>query len=213
MAVLGTLQRNLLRLPVTPVFNSCPFQAGPSLSIHTTSQMQKALKNLSVQAVNKKKKKLVKALEKLERKGERILKPIEENEVSVTLKKEVRAGIRDREKTVYTSEQLEARVLLIKEWSRYKIKQHLTEMRACSKMMKAQEKALEKLKEESEELYLQAIQCDESLLPYEFKGPVHTPPRPDYVASEGNFLDKTNYFEEDPGLLADSDIIKKKRKR
>jgi large subunit ribosomal protein L40 len=65
---------------------------------------------------------------------------------------------RTREKVVYSSEELEAQILLMKDWTRYRMKFHNMEMKACFKMKAAEQKALDKLREESEELYQQAIQ-------------------------------------------------------
>lgn len=59
---------------------------------------------------------------------------------------------------MYTSEELESHVLLMKEWARYRIRQHHAEMIILQRMEAAQQKALIKLREESEELYEQAIQ-------------------------------------------------------
>ncbi|XP_045207565.2 39S ribosomal protein L40, mitochondrial-like [Mercenaria mercenaria] len=212
MATLATLRGYLLRLQVSEISSRCGLHTVSPLYFHTTSQAQKVKTSLSPQLIQRKKKKLDRALVKHERRSERILKPIDENEVSVPLKRDVRAGTRQREKMVYTSEELESQVLLEKDWSRYKMKQHQAEQSACARMRAAQEKALEKLKEESEELYQAAIRCDESLFPYTFKGPVNTPPKLGYYAADGNYIDKTNYFEDDSGLFDDIDIIEKRKR-
>lgn len=46
--------------------------------------------------------------------------------------------------------------------------------------MRSQEKALDELRAESEELYQAAIQPDELLLPITIKGPAYTPPIKNY---------------------------------
>lgn len=48
--------------------------------------------------------------------------------------------------------------------------------------MKAQEKALNELRLESEELYQAAIQLDNDLIPFKAEGPVVTPPIDKYVS-------------------------------
>ena len=58
----------------------------------------------------------------------------------------------------YTSEELESQVLLMKDWCRTKMADHWTELGALKRVQQAQEHALNMLREESEELYQQAIQ-------------------------------------------------------
>ena len=52
----------------------------------------------------------------------------------------------------------ERRALLLKEWTRYKTKQHRSEMLAFARVCQSQQRALEELRKESEELYQSAIQ-------------------------------------------------------
>ena len=66
--------------------------------------------------------------------------------------------MRDRERTAFSAEQMEEQVLLEKQWSKNKISQHRSEMILKNRVLYAQQKALRKLREESEELYQQAIQ-------------------------------------------------------
>ena len=63
-----------------------------------------------------------------------------------------------REKPALSFEESEDRALLVKAWSRYKMHQHLKETVAIQVAMNLQENALRQLREESEELYQQAIQ-------------------------------------------------------
>lgn len=57
-----------------------------------------------------------------------------------------------------TFEESERRALLQKEWTRYKYQQFGEECEAISRLILSQEKALEELRKESEDLYQQAIQ-------------------------------------------------------
>ena len=66
--------------------------------------------------------------------------------------------MRDRERTAFSAEQMEEQVLLEKQWSKNKISEHRSEMILKNRVLYAQQKALRKLREESEELYQQAIQ-------------------------------------------------------
>ena len=68
--------------------------------------------------------------------------------------------MRDREKTSFSVEEMEEQVLLDKEWSRSRMRLHRDEMMILKRVFRAQEKALQKLREESEELYQQAIQVN-----------------------------------------------------
>jgi len=65
---------------------------------------------------------------------------------------------RKREPTVLSFEESERRALLHKAWTRYKTKQHHTEMMAVARVLWSQQRALEELRKESEELYQNAIQ-------------------------------------------------------
>lgn len=56
-----------------------------------------------------------------------------------------------------SEEEAESRVLLLKEWSRYKTEQHLNDIRAIDSMIYSQQKALDELRAVSEELYQEAI--------------------------------------------------------
>lgn len=55
-------------------------------------------------------------------------------------------------------EELERRVLLEKMWSKYKHEQHLADIKMIDRIAYSQQKALDELRKESEELYLEAIQ-------------------------------------------------------
>lgn len=63
-----------------------------------------------------------------------------------------------REVAVITPAVEEERALLSKEWTRYKRKQHLKDIQMIDRLMFAQQKALDELRQESEELYQAAIQ-------------------------------------------------------
>ena len=57
-----------------------------------------------------------------------------------------------------TPETIAERALLYKEWTRYKRKQNLKDMQMIDSFVFAQQKALDELRQESEELYQAAIQ-------------------------------------------------------
>lgn len=53
---------------------------------------------------------------------------------------------------------MEERSLLIKEWTRYKREQHLADAQMLDRILYAQQHALDELRNESEDLYQEAIQ-------------------------------------------------------
>lgn len=57
-----------------------------------------------------------------------------------------------------TPETLEERARLYKEWTRYKKKQTVNNMQMIDRLVFSQQKALDELRQESEELYQAAIQ-------------------------------------------------------
>ena len=68
------------------------------------------------------------------------------------------SSVRVRKLAPQSFEESEGRALLLKQWSRYKLREHAHEMNAIHTAMLAQQVALQELRNESEELYQQAIQ-------------------------------------------------------
>lgn len=56
-----------------------------------------------------------------------------------------------------TEEEIESRELLLKEWTRYKKQEYISNVNQIDRIMAAQRRALDMLYEESEELYNEAI--------------------------------------------------------
>uniref|UniRef100_A0A8D0EXX9 Large ribosomal subunit protein mL40 n=1 Tax=Strix occidentalis caurina TaxID=311401 RepID=A0A8D0EXX9_STROC len=88
----------------------------------------------------------------------------------------------------------ERRVLLMKKWCLFKLKQDKAEKNAIQALVEAQQEALKELRLESEELYQAAIRRDEGLFPFERDGPNHTPPLPGYDPPEGKCIDITKVY-------------------
>lgn len=82
------------------------------------------------------------------------------------------------------SAEQEQRTLLLKEWSRFKMKQHKEELQRLQEMMRCREVALKELKKTSLYLYHEAIKVDKNLFPYQFTGPTETPSIPEYSAPD-----------------------------
>lgn len=57
-----------------------------------------------------------------------------------------------------SNDKLEKRTLLLKEWAKYKHQQHLKDIQMLDRIMYSQQRALDELRKESEELYQEAIQ-------------------------------------------------------
>ncbi|KAG6455436.1 hypothetical protein O3G_MSEX009231 [Manduca sexta] len=83
----------------------------------------------------------------------------------------------------------EARALLEKEWTRYKREEYMANIAQIDRIMASQRRALDKLYEESEELYDEAIMPDLQLIPYSINGPVATPPIKNYNSPDGDYID------------------------
>ena len=75
------------------------------------------------------------------------------------------------------------RTLLLKKWSRHKIKQHKEDLQRVQELERCRVEALKELKKSSLYLYhVQAFKIDQDFLPLQFKGPTETLPIPDYMA-------------------------------
>lgn len=81
-------------------------------------------------------------------------------------------------------EEQERRTLLLKEWSRYKMKQHKEDLQRVQELERCREEALKELKKSSLYLYHEAIKVGQDFFPLQFKGPAETPPIPDYMAPD-----------------------------
>lgn len=95
---------------------------------------------------------------------------------------------RARPQIKLSEEQKEYRALLQKDWARYQREQKIELHRVCLRIQQSQQRALNELRAESEELYQAAVQPDEILLPITVKGPTYTPPIKNYdVPAEYRF--------------------------
>ncbi|XP_029019371.1 39S ribosomal protein L40, mitochondrial [Betta splendens] len=101
---------------------------------------------------------------------------------------------RERSAPKLSFDESERRALLLKDWSRYKLKQHMAEVNAIECALEAQREALKELKLESEELYQAALKPDLFLFPLVHEGPAYTPPKPNYEAPDGKYNDITKVY-------------------
>ncbi|KAG8281134.1 39S ribosomal protein L40, mitochondrial [Homalodisca vitripennis] len=99
--------------------------------------------------------------------------------------------IRKRKIPPLTSAQVDERVWLTKDWTRYRYQQAIGDISLVERLAYSQARALNELRQESEELYQEAIQIDPALLPFVVQGPVVTPPIPDYESPDGEYVDIT----------------------
>lgn len=141
---------------------------------------------------DRKKRRIEKQIRKLEQVGQK-LKPIEELEVPPKLIQE--KILRSRTLPTLSSEEDDYRAAILKEWTRYKYEQHLHEVQMIDRLLTAQMKALNELRDESEELYLEALQPDPTLIPFKTIGPVHTPPIENYDRPDGEYIDVTRKWD------------------
>ncbi|XP_014205922.1 39S ribosomal protein L40, mitochondrial [Copidosoma floridanum] len=197
---IGLLLNSFSRLKINNAIPSRNISIYPSLFLNTTNVLfaepLKKKRRIDPGIVRareeRRKRKLEKSIRKLQ-KTARQLKPIAEIEVPAKLKKELE--LRKREVPAVSAEKLESEVLLKKEWTRYKTKQHKETLQLIEKFMSAQKKSLDELRLISEELYQEAIQIDPELLPFSTKGPVRTPPIEGYDPPDGEYIDITKKYE------------------
>ncbi|KAM3960553.1 mitochondrial ribosomal protein L40 [Aphomia sociella] len=135
---------------------------------------------------DRRRKKLEKQIRRLQ-KNARQLKPIDEMEVPLHLLDQMEK--RKRPQPQLSAEVLEARALLQKEWTRYKRDEYVAQVAQIDRIMAAQRRALDKLYEESEDLYNEAVMPDLQLIPYSTSGPVATPPIKGYDSPDGEYID------------------------
>ncbi|XP_053613967.1 large ribosomal subunit protein mL40 [Plodia interpunctella] len=134
----------------------------------------------------RRRKKIEKQIRRLQ-KNARQLKPIDEVEVPLEILDNIEK--RSRGPPKLSQEVLEARALLQKDWTRYKHGEYIAHVAQIDRIMSAQRRALDKLYEESEDLYNEAIMPDLQLIPYTVTGPVATPPIKGYESPDGEYLD------------------------
>lgn len=94
-----------------------------------------------------------------------------------------------------SDDEKEYRAQLLKRWAKYRNDENLKDFKIIDRMVNAQNKALEELRLESEELYQQAIQPDMNMIPIVIVGPVNTPKIKDYQFVDGDYIDKTKVYE------------------
>ncbi|XP_057371986.1 large ribosomal subunit protein mL40-like [Daphnia carinata] len=133
----------------------------------------------------RRRKRLEKSIKKLE-KNTKQLKPIEEIEWPISLQKQ--KSLRERTETVSQPQQGQE---ILKAWRSYKYQQSLQEMKMIDRISSSQMQALEQLRAISEDLYIKAIQMDDSLLPFTAVGPSSTPPIVGYDILDGEYIDET----------------------
>jgi len=134
----------------------------------------------------KKKKRLLKEIKKLEKNAGQ-LKPLEEAEPSMTLISETE--LRRRELPPLSRAQQDARRARELEWARYGARRHAEELRTVAATLRAQRTALKELKKVSVELWTEAVQPEPLGLPFTRKGPALSLPIPGYASPDGDYVD------------------------
>ncbi|KAM9858763.1 large ribosomal subunit protein mL40 [Aulostomus maculatus] len=145
----------------------------------------KRKKKISTQVLALRRQRMQKRLRKMQKIATEFI-PIEDFIAPVKILDE-----RARPESKLSFEQSEERALLLKEWSNYKKAQHRAEKEMIKNALEAQREALEELKIESQELYLEALKPDLTLFPFTHQGPAHTPPKPTHDGPDGKYNDIT----------------------
>ncbi|KAL4121600.1 hypothetical protein QTP88_014082 [Uroleucon formosanum] len=141
---------------------------------------------------DRKRKKIEKSIRKLE-KVSKTLKPIDEVQLMASLSIEL--DIRQRPIVVHSNDKLEEQMVAAKAWSKYKHDEHFFNLQVINNLEYSQQRALNELREVSEDLYLAAVDIDESLLTYQLNGPVETPPIENYQSPDGEYIDISKKWE------------------
>ncbi|KAJ2953410.1 hypothetical protein O0L34_g1000 [Tuta absoluta] len=199
-----SILRQLSRLTITSAIkaasNSRCVSTAPVMQFKFTQPLcaepMKKKKKVDPQIVKareeRRKKKIEKQIRRLE-KNARQLKPIDEMEVPLHLMDQM--GKRRRPAVTLPAEEVEARALLQKDWARYKREEYIANVAQIDRIMAAQRRALDRLYEESEDLYNEAIMPDLSLIPYSITGTVATPPIKGYDSPDGEYIDITKKWD------------------
>ena len=85
---------------------------------------------------------------------------------------------RERPSITLREEEMEERILLQKEWSKYQMVKHREDLSRIRDKLKCRTDALRELKKESLFLYEEALKVDK--ISFKLKGPMETPPLIDY---------------------------------
>ncbi|KAM3715659.1 39S ribosomal protein L40 [Dirofilaria immitis] len=160
-------------------------------AVQLTSPFVKAQKKMDPEIAKlreeRKRRKLKKEIKLLESFGKK-LKPVEE----FIFDKKYEANINERIRPPVTlsESEKEERELLQKEYKLHLNKLAVMDMRWIAESIRKQEKALQKLKMLSPELYKAALEPDEFLLEgFVYKGPTLTPPLESYEPPDGQYID------------------------
>lgn len=169
-----------------------PLWSTPVMTLKTSAPLRaepKKKKKVDPRREQMMKERLKKKLKKLEKVAPELI-PIEDFITPSKCLDETR----ERSTPRLSFDESEGRALLLKEWSRYKQKQHMAEVKSVELALEAQREALQELKLESEELYQAALTPDPLLFPFVHEGPSYTPPIPEYQAPDGKYNDVTKVY-------------------
>ena len=91
---------------------------------------------------------------------------------------------RQRKQVAISEDEIERRVLLTKDWSRYQMERYKEDHRHLTELVACRRRALIELRKASETLYEKAIALDKNVFPLQRNGPTATPPKPSYEAPD-----------------------------
>jgi large subunit ribosomal protein L40 len=91
---------------------------------------------------------------------------------------------RQRNQAALSDDEIEQRVLLTKDWSRYQMEKYKEDHRHLTELVACRRRALIELRKASETLYQKAIALDKNIFPFQRNGPTATPPDPNYEAPD-----------------------------
>ncbi|XP_060079852.1 large ribosomal subunit protein mL40-like [Ylistrum balloti] len=197
--IINTLTANFTRLGLTAKtssivsntlqFNRCFRTQTHPLFFTTTDHLQK---KQPIHIFNKRrlkrKKQIEKTLAKMDRRAILLKAPIKEQMVEIKLEEEA-TTLRKREPSISPAERKKEIKKFVREWESYCAAFLSHETHLIKQRLLSQQRALEELRQESEDLYQQAIAIDEDLYHFKVKRMTETPPIPGFQPIDGEYND------------------------
>ncbi|XP_048776207.1 39S ribosomal protein L40, mitochondrial-like [Ostrea edulis] len=172
-------------------FHTCGTQYFHESGILHAMPMKRKVKldpRIILEKEQKKRRKIESELKKLE-KTEGTRKPIDEFDSQRKLKHQLSERVRRNPEL--PREEVLQRIQLEKDWCQHSSNQYRLLCQRINQATKFSAEALIELRKESEELYVQAIQEDPSLISYSKTGPTSTPAIKNYIFPDGEYNDVT----------------------
>uniref|UniRef100_A0A0N5CEV6 Large ribosomal subunit protein mL40 n=1 Tax=Strongyloides papillosus TaxID=174720 RepID=A0A0N5CEV6_STREA len=168
----------------------CGFHTTPLASGSIFMKRQKRLDtDVARQREMRRRKKLEKEIRALQKESKKLI-PIDEMAI---INEEQLKDFKERERNLVppSEKDLKEEIILQKEYGNLQSKLWKEDDRWIRNVLSAQERALERLKILSPQLYASAIKIDDDIIKYSFQGPPQKQSQIGYEAPDGDFFDVT----------------------